>query len=217
MLCFFKEQNTSSFPSSLVGRTLHFTLPGARVRSLVRELRSHKSCVFAKNQKSRILNEWKDLLSKKQWTSWNIARAIESPMNSGQRLGQKTMFKRDIEGKKINKKEMECLVICTCSWAAQLDKWCFRKGYPPARTLKLWLYYFSFEKNFISTKKNLVLSFFLMFLCFIYLFILAVLRLAVCVAAHGLCFRCSEQGLFFLAVHRFLVMVESLFYGAQAQ
>ena len=168
--------------------------------------------------KNRILNEWKDLLSKKQWTSWNIARAIESPMNSGQRLGQKTMFKRDIEGKKINKKEMECLVICTCSWAAQLDKWCFRKGYPPARTLKLWLYYFSFEKNFISTKKNLALSFFFnVSLFYLFIYFGYAETLAVCVAAHGLCFSCIEQGLFFLAVHRFLVMVESLFYGAQAQ
>ena len=101
---------------------------------------------------------------------------------------------------------MEHLVICACSWAARLDKWCFREGYPPAHTLRLWLYYFSFEKNFISTKKYLVLYFFFFN---VYLFIY--FGCAETLAACGLCFSCSEQGLFFLAVHRFLIMMESLF------
>ena len=125
---------------------------------------------------------------------------------------EKDVQERYLRGKKwVNKKEMERLAICTCSWAAQLDKWCFRKGYPPARTLKLWLHYFFFEKNFISTKKDLLLSF-LKNVYFFYLFVYfdCAETLAVCVTAHGLCFSCSEQGLF-LADHRFLVMVESLF------
>ena len=43
----------------------------------------------------------------------------------------------------------------------------------------------------------------------VYLFIY--LGCAETLAACGLCFSCSEQGLFFLAVHRFLIMMESLF------
>ena len=94
---------------------------------------------------------------------------------------EKDVQERYLRGKKwVNKKEMERLAICTCSWAARLDKWCFRKGYPPARTLKLWLHYFFFEKNFISTKKDLLLSF-LKNVYFFYLFILTVLRLWLCV------------------------------------
>ena len=103
---------------------------------------------------------------------------------------------------------MERLVICTCSWAAQLDKWCFRKGYPSARTLKLWLYYFFWEKFHFNKEKLSVVFFFLMFLCCIYFGCAE--TFAVCVTAHGLYFSCSKQGLF-LAVHRFLIMVESLF------
>lgn len=105
---------------------------------------------------------------------------------------------------------MERLVIWRTLMGCPVGQMMLRKGYPPARTLKLWLYYFSWEKFHFNKERLSVVFFKKMFISF-YFFVYfgCAETLAVCVTAHGLCFSCSEQSLFFID-HRFLVMVESL-------
>ena len=127
-------------------------------------------------------------------------------MNSRWRLGQKRIFKGDIEGENISKQKRNgtfghlCMLMGCPVGQMMLLKRVSTCTHPQTLTLLFFLW-----EKFHFNKEILGVVFFFNVYLFIYF------GCAETLAACGLCFSCSKQGLFFLAVHRFLIMMESLF------